>query len=730
MLASALFWRILLSSLLVVGVLGIGLYRATEAHEELEAQFERLVRHDLKLADDAEVLLRLMADLETGKRGYLLTGDRSFLAPYERARRDLEGVLAEAQNTAENGMEDERVASFGRLVREWIQNVSEPQIAAREKGDMPNPEATELGRNRTDEMRVICGELRAEALQAAESRKQAAFRSAENTRRQTTAIFLFAIVMALGSGIWIARDLAGATRQLEDALVATGKLEPLPPLPERRDELGEVGRSLAQMARMLSEKDASLRKTLAEREDTLESLTAANAELATRDAEARDYAEFVRQLKTLDVGSLSSAGLRGLVRLSAAQVGVLYLLNAVDELTPIHAFTIDGRAVNTGVFSTEGLPRAVVESREPLLLTAAELGDRAPSVDLGVGTAKLSWVLAQPVAVGDVAAGAIVLAGLEPLKDDRPELVADATRQLAVALHNAWTHDRLREKSIMLAEQGETLARANRVKTEFLTSMSHELRTPLSAIIGFADLLVTSPRENLTGRAKESVERIKRNGEHLLLLINDVLDLAKADAGRIEIRSAPVNVSLLARACVAEVESLRGGKELRIAADVPEAVVETLSDSQRVKQILLNLLSNAIKFTERGEVMLTVRVAGDKVTLSVRDTGLGIAAASMPELFKEFTQLEAGDGRRYPGTGVGLALSRKLARALDGEIDVESREGKGSTFTLTLPHRSTRDAAVSAPASVAAAAPASVAATAPVAVAVAPASAPTERILS
>ncbi len=114
-LKSALFWRILLSSLLVVAVLGVGLSRANNAHEELEKQFERLVQHDLKLADDAEQLLRLMVDLETGKRGYLLTGDRSFLAPYEQARRDLEGLLAEAQDVAENGMEDERVAAFGRL---------------------------------------------------------------------------------------------------------------------------------------------------------------------------------------------------------------------------------------------------------------------------------------------------------------------------------------------------------------------------------------------------------------------------------------------------------------------------------------------------------------------------------------------------------------------------------------------------------------------------------------
>src|SRR5262249_38233428 len=159
---------------------------------------------------------------------------------------------------------------------------------------------------------------------------------------------------------------------------------------------------------------------------------------------------------------------------------------------------------------------------------------------------------------------------------------------------------------------GERLAHANKVKTEFLASMSHELRTPLSAILGFADLLMTSPKEQLSPRARESLERIKRNGEHLLGLINDVLDLAKAEAGLADVRLAPVNVTQLARACVAEVDSLRSGKDLRLAADVGDsgagagAAIETMTDAQRVRQILLNLLSNAIKFTDHGEVILTL----------------------------------------------------------------------------------------------------------------------------
>jgi signal transduction histidine kinase/CHASE3 domain sensor protein len=687
LLSSALFWRILVSSLLVVGVLGGGLFRAQKSHQELERQFERLVAHDLKLADDAEVLLRLMADLETGKRGYLLTGDRSFLMPYEQARHDLESVLAEAQATAENGKEDERVAAFGRLVRDWIATVSEPQIRARQTGgtDAIDAERTNAGKTRTDEMRQILAELRSEALEAANARERQAFESADESRRVTTGVLIAAIVIALLTGVWIARDLAGAAAQLEEALAATGRLEPLPNLPDRRDELGAVGRSLAKMASLLLEKDSSLRSTLSDRERALDELTRANAALASRDAAGRAYAEFVRELKTLDVNALATSGLLGLVRLAGAHLGVVFLLDDADRLVPVHAVSPDGRALEHTTLSAEGLARTVMDRREPVFVQGEHLGDPAPTIDLTLSRVPLRWILAQPVAIGAEAAGVLLLAGVEAFEPSRDDLVRDAARQLSVGLHNAWTHDRLREKSVMLAEQGETLIRANKVKTEFLASMSHELRTPLSAILGFTDLLATSPKENLSPRARESLERIKRNGEHLLSLINDVLDLAKAEAGRVDVRLAPVNIGQLARACVAEVDSLRSGKDLRLVADVPDGIVESMTDSQRVRQILLNLLANAIKFTDQGDVVLTMRATSGEIRISVRDTGVGIPAHALNELFQDFHQLDVGDGRRYAGTGVGLALSRRLARALGGEIEVRSRENEGSTFTFVLP---------------------------------------------
>jgi signal transduction histidine kinase/CHASE3 domain sensor protein len=687
-LKSALFWRILLSSLLVVAVLGVGLSRANRAHEELEQQFERLVQHDLKLADDAEQLLRLMADLETGKRGFLLTGARTFLEPYEHARRELEGLLTEAQAVAENGMEDERVAAFARLVHDWIQDVSEPQILQREKGLVPDAAVADEGKSRTDEMRAILSDLRRHALDEADARERAAFESAGDSQRATRTALLLAIIIALGSGAWIARDIAGTTAQLEAALAATGRLERLDataPLSGRRDELGAVARSLVKMNGMLLEKDASLRATLADRERALAELTRANAALALRDARARGYAEFVRELKALDVGALATGGLQTLVRLADAQVGTVYLLDDANRLVPVQATASDGRAIDHRLFGAEGLPKNVMEKREPVFLVGDAMGEPLPSLDLGIGVAPLRWVLAYPVALGNEGAGAIVISGIHAPADDVAESVRDAARQLSVALHNAWTHDRLREKSIALAEQGERLTRANKVKTAFLASMSHELRTPLSAILGFADLLLTSPKEQLSSRARESLERIKRNGDHLLSLINDVLDLAKAEAGRVEVRLAPVNIGLLARACAAEVESLRSGKNVGLVVHAGDLPIETVTDAQRVRQILLNLLANAIKFTDEGEVVVNVRETSNEIELSVRDTGIGIPVHAMKELFQDFHQLEAGDGRRYDGTGVGLALSRRLARALGGEIEVRSREGEGSTFTLVLP---------------------------------------------
>jgi PAS domain S-box-containing protein len=227
---------------------------------------------------------------------------------------------------------------------------------------------------------------------------------------------------------------------------------------------------------------------------------------------------------------------------------------------------------------------------------------------------------------------------------------------------------------------------ANRAKSEFLTNMSHEIRTPMTAILGYADLMLD---ENVGRTTREHVAVIKRNGEHLLGLISDILDLSKIEAGKLQIeptRCSPVQV-------VAEVVSLMrpqaAAKQLKLktelAQPLPEAV---LTDPLRLRQVLVNLVGNAIKFTEQGEVRLAVRLNANSGRLSlcfdVTDTGIGMNEEQIGRLFKPFSQVDNSSTRKFGGTGLGLCISKHLAEALGGDIEVRSEPGKGSTFSLTI----------------------------------------------
>jgi two-component system, sensor histidine kinase and response regulator len=259
-------------------------------------------------------------------------------------------------------------------------------------------------------------------------------------------------------------------------------------------------------------------------------------------------------------------------------------------------------------------------------------------------------------------------------------------RELAAA------HVRLEERNQELHERGRELGvknlaleRATQAKSEFLAGMSHELRTPLNAIIGFSDLLLEDLGGPLAPLQKEYVGHVVAGGKHLLALINDILDLSKIEAGRIELRREPSNWAALVHAVQETLSTLAQKKRIRLTTGLAEGVPDMQLDPMRVKQILYNLLSNAIKFTpENGHVELHVRLAGDRVVVSVTDSGPGIDAADVPRLFQTFGQLEAG--RNKPeGTGLGLALTKRLVELHGGEVHLETEVGKGSHFSFSLP---------------------------------------------
>jgi PAS domain S-box-containing protein len=247
---------------------------------------------------------------------------------------------------------------------------------------------------------------------------------------------------------------------------------------------------------------------------------------------------------------------------------------------------------------------------------------------------------------------------------------------------------RVAERTADLSAANADLARAARLKDEFLASMSHELRTPLNAVLGLSEVLQEEVYGPLTDKQKRSLQSIEASGRHLLELINDILDLAKIGAGKLELELAPIPINPLCEASLRLIKPEAYKKELSVDLIIDPAVTLLHADTRRLKQILLNLLSNAVKFTPAGGA-IGLEVAGDTtqqaVHLTVWDTGIGIAQADLAHLFQPFVQLDSRLARQYNGTGLGLALVGRMAEMHGGSVTVESELGVGSRFTVSLP---------------------------------------------
>jgi signal transduction histidine kinase len=245
----------------------------------------------------------------------------------------------------------------------------------------------------------------------------------------------------------------------------------------------------------------------------------------------------------------------------------------------------------------------------------------------------------------------------------------------------------LREARRRQAEN-QQLELASLHKSQFLANMSHELRTPLNAIIGLTEMMITNAARFGTEKAQEPLRRAQAAGTHLLGLINQVLDLSKIEAGKLELNPQTVNLAPLIEEVIGTARHLAEQNQNRLVVEVPVDLGSLTVDPMRLRQILLNLLSNACKFTKQGDVALRARRLVDErdwIELAVADSGIGMTAEQLGTLFEEFAQADASIAQRFGGTGLGLAISRKLARMMGGDVTVTSEPSKGSVFTVRLP---------------------------------------------
>lgn len=658
--------------------------------------------------------MKLSIDMETGMRGFLLTGDQHFLDPYEIAKPLLVAELNGLQDLVkDNPTQQDRFRRLFTMQQEWNVFAQDMIDLRRNNGDFQTPVLAGRGKRITDQIRT-------EYEQAVEMEQQLRLtRNAEVTRSTVISVTLYLIFVVIVSGILAyigRRDLlslsATYSANLRQQEVNAERLQKVAWLRNGQSELAE--QVLGQL--------------------TLNMLGRNILQFLTQYLGASVAAMYIRQ----DHGGLTRAASYGFSREQEQQdqtihsdEGVVGQAASQDRIITLDELPENYFKVASGL--GEGSPRSVVVvpiSNDDQVNGVVELGFLRPLTEQDVeflelvsdniGTSieaaryrqRLQEVLAETQQLNEE-----LQVQQEELRTANEELEEQSRILKESQAHLETQQAELEQTNEQLAEQSQALAdqrdaldrnneelniaqgelqaradelqRASKYKSEFLANMSHELRTPLNSSLILAKLLAENPSENLTAEQVKFAESIYSAGNDLLNLINDILDISKVEAGKLEVRPENSSVSRLVEGLRGLFQPLAAEKKLAFTVDIQAGAPTMLfTDRQRLEQILKNLLSNAIKFTEAGAVSMVVsRQPGAGIVFSVRDSGIGIAEEHQQGIFEAFRQADGTTNRRYGGTGLGLSISRDLAALLGGSISVTSAPGQGSIFTLVLPEQ-------------------------------------------
>jgi signal transduction histidine kinase len=412
-------------------------------------------------------------------------------------------------------------------------------------------------------------------------------------------------------------------------------------------------------------------------------LQARNAEVTEALEQQTSIAEILRVISSTptDVTPVLDAVTRRAAQLCDAPDSRLLLVEG-DHLRYVTGFGALGGALAT-LPLTRGLAtgRSIIDRRPVHIDDLAAALDEFPDARVPQETFGHRTTLAVPLLREDTAFGAILLRRREvrPFTEKQIELVKTFADQAVIAIENVRLFNEIQDKSRQLEV-------ANKHKSDFLANMSHELRTPLNAIIGFSEVLIERMFGEVNAKQDEYLRDIHTSGQHLLSLINDILDLSKVEAGRMELELSEFNLPVALQNAMTLVRERAQTHGIALELLVDPGVGEIRADERKVKQIVLNLLSNAVKFTpDGGRVEVAAHRNAEAIEVSVRDTGVGIAPDDQAAIFEEFRQVGHDYTRKQEGTGLGLALTRRFVELHGGTIRVESVPGQGSLFTFTLP---------------------------------------------
>jgi CheY-like chemotaxis protein/signal transduction histidine kinase/CHASE3 domain sensor protein len=662
-----------LLGVLAVGGIALFSYRALDARQQAAASVE----HTLEVMRQLDVVLSAMKDAETGQRGYFITGEDRYLEPFTRAQTEVPQLIDQLTTlVADNPVQAQRVEALRRLTVDKFSELQET-LELRRAGDLEGSLAivrSDRGKTAMDGIRSTIANMSGD--------EEALYR--ERERERAAAIGQLAATTFGGAGLLIfligaaavvmSRDYRHRIRQ-DWIRAAQVSLVDQVQGDQRIDVLAD--RVLSFTAGYVTAYAGAL--YVADEYGALQR-TASYATPASDAAPTGLVSQAARENRTIHVTDvpdgylpISSALGRStpleLLIVPSAMDGVV---NGVIELAFFRRLTpteieVVGRIADTLAVSIRGaLDRSRLEQLlEETQRQAEEL--QTQQEELRVNNEELEE---QSTALRESQARLEVQQA--ELEQTNSQLTAQA--------------DELAEQKVELERRGAELERSSRYKSEFLANMSHELRTPLNSSLILAKVLADNKDANLTNEQVQFARSIYAAGNDLLDLINDILDLSKIESGKVDVRPELVPLARVADALVSTFRPLAADKRIEFSVTIdPDAGSEIETDPQRLLQILKNLISNAVKFTDRGSVTVRIGATGDRLAFAVRDTGIGIAAPQHEVIFEAFRQADGTTNRKYGGTGLGLSISRDLARLLGGDITLESSQGQGSTFTLSLP---------------------------------------------
>jgi signal transduction histidine kinase len=409
------------------------------------------------------------------------------------------------------------------------------------------------------------------------------------------------------------------------------------------------------------------------------------AELAQSVEELRALGDVSQAVNsTIDLETVLSTIVTKAVQLSGTEAGTIYVFDEARQEFRLRAsYGMDDALIAAikaqHIRMGETVVSRAVAQRKPVQIYDLQHDPSSPVLDV-ILRAGFRGHLTVPLLGADRILGALVVRRKQPGEFPKRtvDLLQTFAAQSVLAIQNARLFGELDEKSRQLAE-------ASQHKSQFLANMSHELRTPLNAILGYTELILDNVYGEMPEKTRGVLERVERNGRHLLGLINDVLDLSKIEAGQLTLSVSDYSLKNVIHTVFSAIEPLAVEKKITLSVDVTPELPQGRGDERRLTQVLLNLVGNAIKFTDVGEVSIKGSSTNGSFNVSVRDTGPGISSADQAKLFQEFQQADNSITRQKGGTGLGLAISRRIIELHGGKIWVDSSVGQGSTFAFTIP---------------------------------------------